>query len=196
VLARACDLGVAMQLTNIARDVGEDARHGRLYLPRAWMREAGLDPDAWLAAPRFDARLATVTRRLLAAADALYRRSEGGIACLPVSCRPGIGAARFIYAEIGRAVERAGLDSVTRRAVVPGRRKAVLLARSLGALLMPRPPVGAPPLEATRYLVEAVATAAPPRMRYRAPARSFDERVAWLVDLFTRLQQQQLGRNS
>jgi phytoene synthase len=196
VVARACDLGVAMQLTNIARDVGEDARNGRLYLPRAWMREAGLDPEAWLAAPRFDARLATVTRRLLDAADALYLRSEGGIACLPVSCRPGIGAARFIYAEIGRAVERAGLDSVTRRAVVPSRRKAVLLARSLGALLMPRPPVGAPPLEATRYLVEAIAAAPLPRLRYRAPARSFDERIAWLVDLFTRLQQQEVGRNS
>ncbi len=42
-LARACDLGVAMQLTNIARDVGEDARAGRLYLPLEWLEEAGLD---------------------------------------------------------------------------------------------------------------------------------------------------------
>jgi 15-cis-phytoene synthase len=49
VLARACELGNAMQLTNIARDVGEDARNGRLYLPRSWMREAGIDPQAWLA---------------------------------------------------------------------------------------------------------------------------------------------------
>ena len=48
-LARACDLGVAMQLTNIARDVGEDARAGRLYLPLDWLREAGLDPAAFLA---------------------------------------------------------------------------------------------------------------------------------------------------
>ena len=51
VLARACDLGTAMQLTNIARDVGEDARAGRLYLPEDWLREEGLDPDAWLRAP-------------------------------------------------------------------------------------------------------------------------------------------------
>jgi phytoene/squalene synthetase len=49
-LARACDLGVAMQLSNIARDVGEDAAMGRLYLPRSWLREAGIDPDEWLAA--------------------------------------------------------------------------------------------------------------------------------------------------
>jgi phytoene synthase len=51
-LARACDLGVAMQLTNIARDVGEDARNGRLYLPRAELRRHGVDPDAFLARPQ------------------------------------------------------------------------------------------------------------------------------------------------
>ena len=53
VIARACDLGVAMQITNIARDVGEDARRGRLYLPREWLAAAGVDADAWLANPRF-----------------------------------------------------------------------------------------------------------------------------------------------
>jgi phytoene synthase len=51
-LARACDLGVAMQLTNIARDVGEDARAGRLYLPTDWLEEEGIDIDAFLADPR------------------------------------------------------------------------------------------------------------------------------------------------
>jgi hypothetical protein len=50
-LARACDLGVAMQLTNIARDVGEDARAGRLYLPTDWLEEDGIDIDAFLADP-------------------------------------------------------------------------------------------------------------------------------------------------
>ena len=42
VLARACDLGVAMQLTNIARDIGEDAANGRLYMPGCWLRQAGV----------------------------------------------------------------------------------------------------------------------------------------------------------
>ena len=50
-IARASELGVAMQLTNIARDIGEDARNGRLYIPRAWFREIGMDADAWLANP-------------------------------------------------------------------------------------------------------------------------------------------------
>ena len=64
-LARACDLGVAMQLTNIARDVGEDARLGRIYLPRQWLREAGIDADAWLCRtqPR---RTASPDRRAVA----------------------------------------------------------------------------------------------------------------------------------
>ncbi|NDA99728.1 MAG: phytoene/squalene synthase family protein, partial [Betaproteobacteria bacterium] len=113
-LARACDLGVAMQLTNIARDVGEDARFGRLYLPMQWMREAGLEPQSWLQQPVFDERLAQVVRRLLAAADQLYERAELGIAALPRDCRPAIRAAGLVYAEIGRELERAGLDSVNR----------------------------------------------------------------------------------
>jgi phytoene synthase len=89
-LARACELGVAMQLTNIARDVGADAQLGRLYLPAQWMREAGLDPDAWLAAPQFNEALGRVVARLLAAADTLYRRAEHGIAALPRTCRPAM----------------------------------------------------------------------------------------------------------
>ncbi len=52
VLARACDLGLAMQLTNIARDVGEDARAGRLFLPLDWLRLEGVDPDAFVAIRR------------------------------------------------------------------------------------------------------------------------------------------------
>jgi hypothetical protein len=51
-LARACDLGLAMQLTNIARDVGEDARAGRLYLPLDWLDAAGVDVAGFLADPR------------------------------------------------------------------------------------------------------------------------------------------------
>ncbi|MEO8280203.1 MAG: phytoene/squalene synthase family protein, partial [Ideonella sp.] len=105
-LARACDLGVAMQLSNIARDVGEDARMGRLYLPRAWMRQAGLDPDMWLAQPVFSPALGAVVQRLLDAADELYQRADGGVARLPLACRPGINAARFMYAAIGHEVAR------------------------------------------------------------------------------------------
>jgi phytoene synthase len=189
VLARACDLGVAMQFSNIARDVGEDARAGRLYLPQDWMREAGLDPACWLAAPVFDARLAGVVRRLLAEAAALYRRSEAGIARLPLSCRPGIGAARWIYAEIGHEVARQGYDSISRRAVVSGRRKVALLARSLGAIALPAGTTDAPCLPETRFLVEAV-TAEQRRFRPAVPERRLGKQVGWALDLMLRLEQE------
>ena len=158
-LARACDLGVAMQLSNIARDVGEDARAGRLYLPRQWLREAGIAPDAWLAAPVHSPALGQVVQRLLREADALYARVGAGVAALPLGCRPGINAARFLYAQIGLEVERRGLNAVDSRAVVSRRRKATSLARAL-LLLAPgavsRSGTPPPPLDATRYLVEAV----------------------------------------
>ena len=186
-LARACELGVAMQFTNIARDVGEDARNGRLYLPRQWMCEAGIDPEAWLRSPTFDERIASVVQRLLDAADRLYARAEHGIAALPRDCRPAIRAARLVYAEIGRELERSGLDSVTRRVVVSSRRKLALMTRAAGAAVLQPGHADRvlPPLPAIDFLVDAcadstTASAAGPS------TRSFDERVVWLIDLFER----------
>jgi phytoene synthase len=183
-MARACDLGVAMQYTNIARDVGEDARNGRLYLPHDWLREEGIEPADFLAAPRFTPALGRVVARLLRAADALYHRAEAGIAALPRDCRAGIAAARFVYAEIGRQVERQGLDSVARRAVVPGHRKLRLMLRSMGMLAHRPADLAAPPLPGTAFLVEAVA--AMPGERGTPPA-NFRERLVWTVELFDRL---------
>ncbi len=156
-LARATDLGIAMQLTNIARDVGEDAANGRLYLPRKWLLAAAIDPDAFIRSPRFDHRLATVIERLLEAADQLYARATPGIAELPLACRPAMRAAGKLYAEIGREVRRSGHDSVTRRAVVPGRRKLGLVGRAfVEAPLLARSET-APALPAAQFLVDAVA---------------------------------------
>lgn len=193
-LARACELGVAMQLTNIARDVGEDARNGRLYLPRRWLAEAGVDADDLLRNPRFTRSLGTVIQRLLGEADALYQRAGMGIAELPRDCRPAIDAARSVYAEIGRQLERDGLDSVSRRAVVPGRRKLALVAFSTRALLLPSNHTAGPePLAEIAFLVDAVREA--PRARStlgmrELPRRSFDERMIWATDLYARLAEQ------
>lgn len=192
-LARACELGVAMQLTNIARDVGEDARNGRLYLPRRWMAEAGLDADDWLREPRFDGRLASVVGRLLAEADRLYARSEHGIAALPRECRPAIRAARLVYAEIGAQLRRDGLDSVNRRTVVPGRRKAALMARAgMAAVVSPgRAGLAMPVLPAVQYLVDAALHGTPSGAPVLAaqPSRSFEGRLVWMIELFERQQQ-------
>jgi phytoene synthase len=191
-LARACDLGIAMQLTNIARDVGEDAREGRLYLPLNWLREEGVDPDAWLENPVYRPAIGRVTKRLVEAAEALYARSVPGVAHLPAACRPGIRAAGLIYAEIGRTLARSGYNSVNRRAYVPTSQKLLLLARSVPALALSASRHAAPALPAARYLVDAACC---PSSR---PARlgvmeSLDERVHWVFDLFERLQQQEMG---
>ncbi len=196
-VARACDLGIAMQLSNIARDVGEDARAGRLYLPQDWLRAAGIDPDAWLARPSFGPALAGVVEALLHRADTLYRRADAGIATLPRACRPGIGAARHLYAEIGQQVARHGYDSVGRRAVVPPGRKLRLLGRSLSAAAWgPRSSGPVPALSAARYLVDAVIAAPPPpRPGPRPPLwPAFDDRVAWLCALFDQLDARQMSR--
>lgn len=157
VLARACDLGVAMQLTNIARDVGEDARAGRLYLPRAWLREAGIDPDAWLAAPVFTPALGAVVARTLGEADRLYRRAEAGVPWLPRAARVAIRAAGLIYADIGRVIRRRGLDTVSGRARTGPWRKATLLARAGAATLWRRRPLDEPPLTEAAPLIAAAA---------------------------------------
>ena len=155
-LARAADLGVAMQLSNIARDVGEDARMGRLYLPRAWLRDAGLDPDEWLAAPSFDSRLGFVVDRVLDEARSLYDRSAAGVDELPIECRPAIHAARLMYAEIGREVARRGGDSISSRAVVPGRRKLFLLFEAVLAATRRGTPDPRPALAEAQFLIDAV----------------------------------------
>jgi 15-cis-phytoene synthase len=195
-VARACELGVAMQLTNIARDVGEDARNGRLYLPRQWLAEEGVDADAWMQQPVFNPGVARTIQRLLAAADELYYRAEHGVAELPLDCRPAIQAARLVYAEIGHQLERDGLDAINHRTVVSKRRKVALIALAAGAAFLPaHHPLGDPaPLSAVKFLVDAasagladeklVKTVAKPRA---LPKRSFDERAEWATDLYARL---------
>ncbi len=188
-VARACDLGVAMQLSNIARDVREDAAMGRLYLPRAWLREDGLDPDGWLADPRPHAAIDRAVHRLLAEADALYRRVDGGLAHLPLPCRPGINAARRLYAAIGHEVRRRGHQAWHSRTVVPGSRKAWLLAQAV-VQLWPRRGGAEPPLPANRHLVHAAASAPLPLDDQLAVT----DRTAWVIDLFERLERQERAR--
>jgi phytoene synthase len=160
MMARACDLGLAMQLTNIARDVGEDAANGRLYLPADWLRREGVDPAAFLRDPRPLPGVRRVVLQLLEVADGLYTMADAGLARLPASVRPSMIAARLVYADIGRVIRRAGGDSVTSRAVVSASRKAALLAK---ALLASFAPAGSllhePPTPETAFLVEAIAAA-------------------------------------
>jgi len=156
VLSRAADLGIAMQLTNIARDVGEDARDGRVYLPVAWLREAGLSADALVSAPRASDALRGVVRRLLSRADALYARADGGLSLLPADARVAMTAARLVYADIGREIAAADFDSVSRRASTTTARKAALLALAPLRGVLPRAVSHAPTEPEAAFLVDAV----------------------------------------
>jgi 15-cis-phytoene synthase len=193
-LARACDLGIAMQLTNIARDVGEDARNGRLYLPLDWMREAGLDPEAFLRDPVYDGRVASVVHRLLNHASTLYERSSDGVAALPSDCRPAIHAARLVYSEIGAIIAENGYDSVSRRAYVSGRRKLGLLAE---ALMAARSGSSGRPhgvIEEARYLVEAVVLEPVPADAAHVSHTFTGSRTVRVLDIFEKLERASADR--
>lgn len=136
-LPHAIDLGMAMQLTNIARDVMEDAALGRIYLPAAWLPD---DVTAANLGARAEAVFPAV-RRVLDCADARYRSGERGFAHLPPRVRPAIRAASRLYEEIGLRILRQGPAYLSaERCVVPRGRKLVLLA---SCLLRPGRPVHA-----------------------------------------------------
>jgi len=144
-LYRACDLGIAMQLTNIARDVGEDAGRGRVYLPDEILRDAGTSADEVVAARDASPPLREAVRRLLALADAHYAAADRGVPLLPRGCRLAIASSRRIYAAIGDDLRRAGHDSITRRARTSTARKLWLVARALPAIVArPSPPSPGP----------------------------------------------------
>ena len=197
-LARACELGVAMQLTNIARDVGADAQLGRVYLPGQWLREAGIDPVAWLASPDWSPALGTVVGRLLQEADRLYSQGQTGIAALPPDCRAAILAASLIYAEIGQQLRREGLNSVAQRTVVSTARKLVLLASAWTQARFIHVPVHSPPpLAAIGGLVQACGDQAGHAVRGAPvwfPNRAMPQRVEWMLQLLERREHERVER--
>lgn len=134
VLRRAQDLGLAFQLTNISRDVIEDAQGGRVYLPADWLVEAGISPTAEAVAdPANRAVVHAVTTRLLAVAEPYYDSARDGLRGLPFRSSMAIAAARGVYREIGRKVVRRGPGVWTRRVSVGKAMKLWLFGR--GALI-------------------------------------------------------------
>ena len=180
-LARASDLGVAMQLTNIARDVGEDAKAGRLFLPRTWLRDAGIDEAMFLTVPEFSPELGGLVQKLLNEAMQLYDRAASGIARLPLDCRVGISAARKIYAAIGEEIAAVGYDSIKTRAHVAGTRKLWLVVSAAIVSMGRIRSHGAGALSANLFLINAAA------INTDTPASSFIQ----LLNLFERLERTQ-----
>lgn len=120
-------LGEAFQLTNFVRDVGEDLDRGRVYLPVEDLERFGADPwrrvadEPWQALARFEVERCR----------ALYEEAADGEAFLPPASARCVRSARILYGEILDRVEAAGYDVFSRRARVPRRRKAAIVARAL-----------------------------------------------------------------
>ena len=106
-LRRAQDLGLAFQLTNIARDIVEDAENGRIYLPADWLARAGV-PETAVAAPEHRAAIADLARRLVETAEPYYASARWGLRGLPFRSAWAVAAARGVYREIGVKVVARG----------------------------------------------------------------------------------------
>ncbi|WP_338770309.1 15-cis-phytoene synthase CrtB [Massilia sp. METH4] len=137
VLDRACDLGLAFQLTNIARDIVDDAAIGRVYLPAQWLREAGI-PAGEIAMPRHRAALARVAARLVEHAEPYYDSAADGIAALPLRSAWAIATARYVYRQIGIEVKRRGAHAWDERVGTSKAMKLWLLAKGSALALKSR----------------------------------------------------------
>lgn len=123
-------LGFAFQLTNFIRDVAEDLRRGRVYLPVEDLDRFGVRRED-LAAPVAGPEVRALVRYEVDRNRALYRAALPGIALLSASARPCIRAAFTLYQGILDEVERAGWDVLSARATVPNHRRAAVAAREL-----------------------------------------------------------------
>ena len=131
-LKHAADLGIAMQLTNIARDIIEDAAMGRIYLPHSWLDEAQIKPEE-IAAPANREKLALLTQRLLRETERYYRSGDDGLWDLSFRSACAVAAARNVYSEIGALLLRKGARAWDERTYVTGARKIrVVVAAILG----------------------------------------------------------------
>ncbi len=137
-LDRASDLGIAFQMTNIARDVLDDASAGRIYLPLSWLAAADIPPQR-VGDPERRAAVARVVRRLLHEAERYYASATLGLRYLQPRCAWAVAAARDVYREIGRVVEsRAGAAWDTRARVSGARKVALALRAGPGAWVQRR----------------------------------------------------------
>lgn len=143
-LDRACDLGLAFQLTNIARDVLEDAQLGRVYLPADWLEAEGIHTLQDVLADANRQGVARVAAQLVAQAEPYYLSARMGIADLPLRCAWSIATARSVYRCIGREVVRRGAHAWDGRVATGTAEKLWYLARSAGVALavphLPRQP--------------------------------------------------------
>ncbi|MFD6970071.1 phytoene/squalene synthase family protein [Streptomyces sp. NPDC059979] len=130
----AAALGVAFQLTNFLRDVGEDLDRGRVYLPEDLLAGHGVERELlhWCRnTGRQDHRVLAALREFETLTRGVYRQAQPGLAILDPVSRPCISTAYALYGSILDAVARDGYAVLHRRAVVSRRRRATVAAGAL-----------------------------------------------------------------
>ena len=129
-LDRACDLGMAFQLANIARDIEEDDRGGRCYLPVEWLVEMDFPPGQHMKPP-FRKRLAVLSRRLADRAAAFEESARHGAPALPFRSAWAVLSAAAIYGAIGRKVAERGEHAWDHRVTTSAGEKVRFILRGL-----------------------------------------------------------------
>lgn len=152
-LDRACDLGLAFQLNNIARDISEDDAAGRCYLPDEWLAEADIPPGQ-LMSPAFRPKLVGLTARLIEMAELHEAAARLGAARLRFRPRWAVLAAANIYGAIGREVRERGGAAWDHRVHTSTKAKLGHVALALVQALRPPPPVAVMPKWTRAALVE------------------------------------------
>ena len=127
----AIDLGIGMQLTNICRDVAEDARRGRIYLPMLRLTNAGTESAELLTGRAKPSSVSQVVREVLALAEHYYDSGLQGLRHVDLRSRIGIIAALYMYREIGRKLLRNGANPLEGRTVVALPRKLFLMGKAI-----------------------------------------------------------------
>lgn len=137
-LQHASDMGIAMQLTNISRDVFEDASMNRVYLPEDWLREEGI-PKAAIREACNTPKLVRVVARLLDVADGYYASGDAGLKYLSLRSACTVASARYVYAEIGNRVRSRGIHAWSSRTWVSFPRKLWVMALGVFKVFVTRP---------------------------------------------------------
>lgn len=130
-LDRACDLGMAFQLANIARDIEEDDRVGRCYLPIEWLAEMDIPPGQHMKPP-FRPRLTLMVRRLTDMAAAFEASARVGAAKLDYRSAWAVLSAAAIYGDIARQVAARGDHAWDHRVTTSRWRKLRFIATAAG----------------------------------------------------------------
>ncbi len=134
--SHAIDLGIALQLTNILRDVGEDLGRGRIYLPQEELAAFGYSAEDLKRGVRDD-RFRALVKFQIARAEQFYESAKPGIPMLHPDGRFAVRVAADVYRGILKEIVNNDFDVFHRRAVVPATRKYWITARSM-ALPMAR----------------------------------------------------------